>query len=162
MAYLGRTIDESNYYNVNFAVGANSPNKRDDVMLVQWMLHRVYSDHPLLSPPESAPLKIDGWIGRQTIRWITAFQQDMRRAGRTCAVDGRVDSARKAAGQVSKAPYTILWLNAVFLAANPGVFGDPARDPDAPLELLMALATNSGAAGPFEEPPMAIPASGGI
>lgn len=162
MAYIGATVDGGTFYNVNFAVGNNAPNKRDDVLLVQWMLKHVYADHPLLSPPEAKPLKVDGWIGPQTIKWIKAFQADMRRAGRQCALDGRVDSARKAFGAVSKLPYTILWLNSVFLAANPVVYADPASDAQAPVELLMALATNTDARGPFEEEPMAIPSSGGI
>jgi len=162
MAYIETTVDDGSYYNVNFSVGANSTNKRDDVYLVQWMLHRVYNNHPLLAPPEKKRLKIDGWIGAQTIKWIKAFQSDMRRVGRECAFDGRMDSARKAFGAASNKPYTILWLNTVLLAANPKAYSDPASDPEAPLELLMALATNTAAAGPYEEQPIQAPASGGI
>jgi hypothetical protein len=162
LAYIGNTVDGGSYYNVNFAVGIRAPNKRDDALLVQWLLRHVYADHPLLTAPETKPLKIDGWIGAQTIRWIKTFQADMRRAGRACALDGRVDSARQPAGTVNKLPYTILWLNAIFQAANPAVYADPGSDPQAPLELLTTLATNTDAAGPFEEEPMRIPASGGI
>lgn len=162
MAYIGDTVAGGNYYNVNFAVGANAPNKRDDVRLVQWLLRRVYADHAALAPPDPTPLAVDGWIGPKTVRWIKAFQADVRAAGRVCAYDGRVDSARKAAGAVSKLPYTILWLNAVLADANPAVYANPASDPDAPPELLQALATNTGAAGPYEDAPMAIPSSGGI
>lgn len=162
MAYIGKTTDNGSFYNVNYSVGSNASNKRDDVFLVQWMLHRVYTDHPMLSPPEVQRLEVDGCIGPQSVKWIKAFQSDMRRAGRTCMLDGRIDSARNVTGAVSKVPYTILWLNAVFFAANPQIYTDPANDPEAPLELLIALATNTGAAGPFDEQPMAIPSSGGI
>lgn len=149
MAYIGETGDGGNYYNVNYAVGNKSPNKRDDVLLVQWMLHRVYIDNPLFFAPDGGDIAIDGWIGKQTINWITAFQKDIRRLGNPCAVDGRVDSARKSEGAVSKAPYTMLWLNGALLQANPTVFSDPSSDPDMPTELLSALSSNDGSAGPY-------------
>jgi hypothetical protein len=160
MAYVHHSAD-GDLYNVNFAVGANAPNKRDDVLLVQWLLYRAYTDHPLLAPPGD-DLAIDGWIGPETVKWITAFQTDMRRLGRPCAKDGRVDSARKPAGAVSKAPYTIRYLNGAVMSANPDVFANPATDPDMPPELLSALAVNDASAGPFAEAPVAVPSSGGI
>lgn len=169
MAYIGTTGDGSNYYNTNYAVGIPAPNKRDDVLLVQWMLHRVFTDHPAFVPPENDGLAIDGWIGPHTIKWIKAFQATVRRSGRPCALDGRVDSARTATGAVSKTPYTILWLNVHLQLANPDAFADPSSDPDCPPELLSALATNDGSKGPFvatvsDGPPgdIKIPASGGV
>jgi hypothetical protein len=164
VAYIGETGDGGNYYNVNFAVGTKSPNKRDDVLLVQWLLHRVYADHPFFSAPDGDDIAIDGFIGEQTVKWITAFQTDVRRLGQPCAGDGRVDSARKSAGSISKAPYTILWLNSALRSANPTVFEDPGSDPDLPPELMAALQANDGSAGPFVETvdSNAIPATGGI
>jgi hypothetical protein len=164
MAYIGETGDGGNYYNVNYAVGYNAPNKRDDVLLVQWMLHRVFTDHPRFVRPEPRDLAIDGWIGPQTIKWIKAFQATIRKNGRPCAFDGRVDSARKSEGSISKAPYTILWMNSNFEVANPDVFFEPSSDPDCPTELLNALATNDGSKGPYiatisEQP---VPATGGL
>ena len=164
MAYIGDTGDGGNYYNVNYAVGNQAPNMRDDVLLVQWMLHRVFTDHPLFIPPEAKRLAIDGWIGPQTIKWIKAFQATIRRNGRPCAFDGRVDSARKSAGSISKSPYTVLWLNSALRSANPTVFEDPGSDPDMPTELMAALQSNDGSAGPFIETVDSnlIPATGGI
>ncbi len=164
MAYIGDTADGGNYYNVNFAVGLPAPNKRDDVLLVQWLLHRVYADHPFFVPPDGGDLAIDGFIGKQTVRWVTAFQADVRRLGQPCALDGRVDSARKSVGSISKTPYTILWLNAALRSANPAVFEDPGSDPDLPPELMAALQSNDGSAGPFIETvdENLIPATGGI
>ncbi len=171
MAYIHHSPD-GDLYNVNFAVGLPAPNKRDDVLLVQWLLHRVYADHPLLSPPDGGGIAIDGWSGPQTVKWIRAFQADVRRLGRPCAKDGRVDSARKPVGLVGKTPYTILYLNGALLTANPDVYADPAGDPDMPTELLNALLVNDGSAGPFagvpaggdDGPlgPVQVPASGGI
>ena len=66
MAYL---IPGTNppIYNVEQAVGQNSPNARGDVMLVQYLLHHLYGN--------AAPdLKVDGWIGPITLRWIKQFQ----------------------------------------------------------------------------------------
>jgi len=64
MAYVASSTDPRlpNFYNVNFPVGKNSPNKRDDVFLVQWLLHRVYTDSPSFTA-EDDDLAIDGWIG---------------------------------------------------------------------------------------------------
>jgi hypothetical protein len=149
MAYIATAGDGSNFYNVNFAVGVKAPNKRDDVFLVQWMLHRVYADTPSLQAPPPGDIDIDGWIGRQTVQWILAFQRDVRRFGNACAINGRVDSARQAQGSISKAPYTILWLNSAFLAANSTVYTNPASDTSCPQELLNALANNTAAAGPY-------------
>jgi hypothetical protein len=164
MAYIGDTADGGNYYNVNFAVGSRSPNKRDDVLLVQWLLHRVYLDHPFFSSPDGGDIAVDGFIGKQTIQWITAFQTDVRRLGQPCALDGRVDSARKSAGSISKSPYTILWLNAALRSANPAVFEDPGSDPEMPTELMSALQSNDASSGPFVETVDSnlIPATGGI
>ncbi len=162
MAYLAPTVDGVGYYNVNFAVGNGATNRRDDVFLVQWMLQHIYKDDPTFFAPESKPLAVDGWIGPQTIKWIRAFQSDVIRRGFALHPDGRVDSARKAVGAVSKLPYTILLMNAFFHQANPKVFLNPASDPGVPKELLKALATNNGDAGPFENPPIQVPSSGGI
>src|SRR5689334_18818284 len=115
MAYLGETADGGNYYNVHSAVAAGAPNRRDDVLLVQWLLHRVYADHPNFSAPDPAApgtprgdVTIDGIVGPQTVAWITAFQNDVRQLGLSCAVDGRVDSACTADGGVSRMSHTIL------------------------------------------------------
>jgi hypothetical protein len=159
MAYIDSTDDGGNYYNVNFAVGSNAPNKRDDVLLVQWMLHRIYIDDPRFAPGPDRDIRMDGWIGPQTIRWITAFQRAIRRLGLRCLVDGRVDSARVSSeGSVSKTVYTIMWMNEALLESNPTVFGDATLDPSCPPELLAALATKDGSTGPYLEP---VPATGG-
>ena len=161
MAYIQSTGDPTfpSMYNVNFPVGKNSPNKRDDVFLVQWMLHRVYTDSPSFTAPDGNDLAMDGWIGPTTIRWITAFQTDVKNKGQSCWVDGRVDRAHAGLTEVTKTIFTISYLNSYLAAANPSVFGAPATDPEIPQELLSALANNSGADGPYIE--QAIP-SGGI
>lgn len=147
MAYIGETGDGSSYYALNHAVGDRSPNRRDDILLVQWLLHRVYADHPLFTAPPPGDITVDGLVGPQTVAWIAAFQADVCRLGLSCTVDGRVDAAPKATVGDSRTPYTILWLNAALRAANPATFEDPASDPDLPPELISALQTNADAAG---------------
>jgi hypothetical protein len=162
MAYVDSTEDPRfpNFYNVNFPVGKDSPNKRDDVFLVQWLLHRVYSDSQYFTSPDGGDIAMDGWIGPKTNRWIIAFQTDVRNLGEACVVDGRVDRARVGGvASITKTYYTIVWLNAFLLDANPAVYNNPSADPECPQELLSALANNSGGAGPYM--PQAIP-SGGI
>ncbi len=168
MAFRFPTADGGHAYNVNYAVGANGVNRRDDVLLVQWMLHRIYADGTL-PPVGGPPLKVDGYAGPQTVKWIAAFQARVRASGESCHVDGRVDSARKQVASVTKTVYTIIWLNAGLRKYSPAAFADPASDPTCPKELLTALAVNTGAEGPYlprpratPARPRAIPATGGV
>jgi hypothetical protein len=161
MAFQFPTTDGGHAYNVNFSVGAASVNRRDDVLLVQWMLHRIYSD---ASFPRvgGKPLTVDGYAGPQTVQWIQSFQQRVRAGGHACHVDGRVDSARKQSAGVTKTVYTIIWLNFFLRKYNPAAFDEPSVDPNCPRELLNALAVNTGADGPYLPIPSAIPATGGV
>lgn len=157
MAFQFETDDGGHGYNVNYAVGIKGVNRRDDVFLVQWMLHRIYTD-ALFQPVGGKKLKVDGYAGPQTVKWITAFQERVRAKGDACHVDGRVDSARKPTASVTRTVYTILWLNAYLRKYNPTAFANPAVDPTCPGELLAALAVNTGADGPYLPCPQAIPA----
>lgn len=161
MAFRGEATDGGPYYNVNFAVGLNAPNKRDDVFLVQWMLFRIWTDYSL-PPLEGRMIKVDGWIGQQTIRYIAAFQAGVRAKGFSCHYDGRVDSARRAVASITKTFYTISWLNSYVAGGNPAVYADPAVDPDCPQEVLNSLATKTSAEGPYAPAPEpVVPATGG-
>jgi hypothetical protein len=112
-------------YNVSSSVGRGGSNAPDDVALVQWLLHRVYTDSSLFSPPEDTDIAIDGYIGPHTLLWIGAFQNDICGLGIGCATDGRVDSAR-----VGIFMPTIVWLNGFCAQANPALFDNPASDGD--------------------------------
>jgi hypothetical protein len=93
------SLDQTGYpnfpfiYNVGSSVGRGGSNAPDDVALVQWLLHRVYTDSSLFSPPEATDIAIDGYIGPHTLRWIRAVQDDIRDLGVGCVADGRVDCA---------------------------------------------------------------------
>ncbi len=126
------------------------PNKRDDVMLVQYLLKRVYQQGHNAQPPlksgsgdphSPAALKIDGLCGSKTQGAIEQFQLEMRRNGRNIATDGCVDSERgeSATASVSKTGYTISWLNKYFWILYPLLAPDISIDPECPPELKQAV-----------------------
>ena len=161
MAFTFETQFGDPGYNVNFAVGDKAVNRRDDVMLVQWMLHRIYKGYGWPSVG-GKPMAIDGWIGPHTVKWIWDFQRRRRAKGNSCAYDGRVDSARKYTGSVSKTVYTILWMNTYLRLACRDFADNPASDQECPILLRNALANNTDAAGPYQEASASYPATAGI
>ena len=161
MAYTFTTVTGQTFHNVNFSVGNQSVNRRDDVMLVQWLLHRIYKDRGK-QPVGGKPMMIDGWIGPQTVNWIKDFQRRMRENGEPCYLDGRVDAARYQTSTVTKTVYTIILMNTYLLRKNPKAHADPASDPDCPIELRNALATGTDAEGPYQEASASFPATAGI
>jgi peptidoglycan hydrolase-like protein with peptidoglycan-binding domain len=129
------------------------PNKRDDVMLVQYLLKRVYQQGQNAQPPlksgvgdphSPAALKIDGIYGPKTQGAIEHFQLEMRRNGRNIATDGCVDSERgeSATASISHTGYTISWLNKYFWLLYPVLAPDISVDPECPPELKQAVSNN--------------------
>jgi peptidoglycan hydrolase-like protein with peptidoglycan-binding domain len=126
------------------------PNKREDVMLVQYLLKRVYQQGQNCNPPlksaggdphSPASLKIDGIYGPNTQGAIEHFQLEMRRNGRNIATDGCVDTERgdSATASISHTGYTISWLNKYFWVLYPQLAPDMTVDPECPAELKQAL-----------------------
>jgi len=122
------------------------PNRRDDVMLVQYLLKRVYQKGYNAQPPLSqstgaAQLKIDGLYGPQTARAIEQFQLEMRRNGRNIATDGCVDPelGDSTTSSISKTGYTISWLNKYFWILYPYLAPDIRVDLECPPELKHAV-----------------------
>src|SRR4051812_33550098 len=106
MAFVRLTGDRESPYllTVDAAVGPNSPNRRDDVMLVQFLLSSI-----LGTRPNSPTVAIDGVCGPITSRAIREFQQLARGRGRPCVLDGRVDRlGLDFVGRVSGAQLTIV------------------------------------------------------
>ena len=126
------------------------PNKRDDVMLVQYLLKRVYQQGNNCSPQLSqttgaAELKVDGYYGPKTARAIEQFQLEMRRNGRSIATDGCVDPelGDSATSSISKTGYTISWLNKYFWVLYPMLAPDITIDPECPPELKQSIYSGS-------------------
>lgn len=136
------------FYNVDAAVGANCPNKRDDVLLVQHFLITINNNPNAFSPPiPTIPLKPnqiflpDGVAGPITIRAIEHFQQVGQSRGNNISVDGRVDKASGSGfGTVSNTQFTILFLNNAYRQIRVGVFQNiTILAGDCPGELRSAL-----------------------
>ena len=119
MAFIDEDMEDSKYadfYNVSYGVGMGNRNWMEDVMLVQFFLHRIYlfdSDWNQYKP--SGTLTVDGVSGPITRRWILKFQSDCREDGDDISVDGIVDRAGNAASNwessISTTIYTIRYLN---------------------------------------------------
>jgi len=130
-------------YNVNMAVGKNAPNRKDDVMLVQYMLKRIYEkpvyERAALSKPQSV-MVVDGFLGPITIQWITRFQLDARdRFGFRVVIDGRVDRS------TATTTYTIDHINNAFKGHYPEIHEKMPVHPDVPAEVRAALLLSPGA-----------------
>lgn len=138
--------------------GSYLPNKRDDVMLVQYLLKRVYQRGQAAQPPLNAggvgdphapitELKVDGLCGPKTQGAINHFQMEMKKNGRSIATDGCVDPehGNSATSSISKTGYTISWLNKYFWILYPEVAPNIYSDPECPPELKMSL-THTAAA----------------
>lgn len=114
------------------------PNKPDDVMLVQYLLKRVYQRCHLFPSGKldqsngTTELKIDGYHGPKTQKAIEMFQIEMRRAGRSITTDGCVDPEKGLTSSISKTGYTITWLNKYMSVFYPEFFPDIRLDPECP------------------------------
>ncbi len=100
------------FYNVDSAVGPGCPNKRTDVMLVQYFLRRLYYNSVKQYKPDGPPVEVTGVCDDRTKAWILFFQKELTSTGNNVLVDGRVDPGKQ--GQlsaISRTGYTIEGLN---------------------------------------------------
>lgn len=140
-------------WNVSRAVGKNSPNDRLDVLLVQYLLMKVYEDvqHDGRIRPKGN-LTLDGVCGPITKNWILKFQLDINQdVPGLVSTDGRIDRAHGLAtsqpGPFSPDPehipgrmiYTIVALNRVMHDDFPELHDDPMSATDMPMELKLVL-----------------------
>jgi hypothetical protein len=127
---------------------STEPNKYDDVMLVQYLLKRIYQKaheyQPPLNPRVSsrfsiAEIKVDGFYGPRTQASINHFQLELRRQGYSIITDGCVDPERTDSGfaTISGEAYTITQLNAGFFEKYPPGFLE--SDPECPPELKSSI-----------------------
>ena len=136
------------FYNVTDAVGAGTPNRKLDVMLVQYFLKRIY-EHPEYAPAmPQGKMVVDGVCGPITKNWILKFQLDANEEFGGVALDRRVDRARGGAagqkkGTISGTFYTVLFMNDAFNDRYPQEFNNPQAMKDAPAELRLALQSST-------------------
>ena len=131
-------------YNVSFSVGFAGISCRDDVMLVQYLLKKIWerSYHP---PPDGTML-VDGWMGPITDRWIRRFQKgdafDVPEPG-LMLQDGIVDSARGSTyASNTGLCWSIVYMNVRFKYTYPELYDRLPTAPDLPPLLAHSLATN--------------------
>jgi len=130
-------------YNVTMAVGSQyAPNKRDDVLLVQFFLKKIYEhrDSPYVLP-EAGSMVVDGLCGPTTKAWIRHFQTAGRFNNRKGWVDGRIDRAQGSGiATVQKAIYWISFLNNDFAVLyGLTIYDNLWMIPDMPPELTGSL-----------------------
>ncbi len=120
MGFIDSAPEQPYFYNVVHAVGANCPNQRDDVMMVQYMLRNQYVGEKAVLKP-SGEMKVDGICGPITINWILTYQKQLRMGGNSVLIDGRVDRIRNTStfmGSISKTRYTLYSLNYTLWETN--------------------------------------------
>lgn len=135
-------------YVVDQAVGRACPNRRDDVLLVQFFL-RVASEGPKkarLTTPGGKPLQVDGMWGPSSQamldRFIAVENVDNPEPHLLLVNDGRVDPTASGTllGSKSKSMYTILALNVAFTKArSQQALQDITTDPLFPQELRRSI-----------------------
>ena len=133
-------------YTVDMAVGVGCPNRRDDVLLVQFFL-KVVSEGPetaLYKPPGQPPMATDGAWGRISQAYLNQYisANSAVNPGAPLTQDGRVDPVMNGRffGSRTGNLYTILALNASYRKVRgPGAHADITVDALFPGELRPSL-----------------------
>jgi hypothetical protein len=153
------------FCNIHFAVGRGCTNRRDDVLLVQYLLRTIYSSYvpakTVAALPPGEPLAVTGHAGESTFKYILHFQQSIKGVGGpgTVATDGRVDRAHGFVGVVTGCRYTIIHLNDYYSLARPALNRHLWIAPDCPVELQRSLLA---ASKPVTAAPMIETHGGGV
>lgn len=133
-------------YTVEQAVGTGCPNRRDDVLLVQFLL-KIISEGPektKYTPPGKGPLKCDGLWGPTSQAYLNRYIVANTNANPNAPLtkDGRVDPVvgGKFTGAISGNLYTILALNNSYKnVRGAAAMQDLTTEPQFPGELRPSL-----------------------
>jgi hypothetical protein len=138
------------FYNVTMGVGPTQYGsyQRDDVMLVQYLLKKVWEQNgqncnPQLPTPPNSTIAVDGIFGPISASWVLQFQQALVNGGKPIVCDGRVDRGDNGVTPIHQAMYTIFALNVYFNHLDPTTFYNPTEDADCPNDLQNALMQNT-------------------
>jgi hypothetical protein len=134
-------------YTVDQAVGQGCPNRRDDVLLVQFLLRVAREDapdSPGYRPPGQPPIAIDGHFGPGTLAHLRFFEEEGNRRNpeNPTVPDGRIDPVASGTpvGSLSGKLYKIFALNVLYVKRRgAAVHADMRRDPLYPAELTKSL-----------------------
>lgn len=162
MGYIDTSEKLPLFYNLFSAVGENCPNRRDDVMLVQYLLYwRYKNSKPYFAAPEGE-INIDGIYDEITNNWILKFQSDIMLSGYPIQADNCVDrilDKETFRGLSADTIYTLALLNWIVSCEEPEAFAKtPAFVP------LQNLPDSPRRQGDFiiSKLPQMIPATGRI
>lgn len=145
-------VQFSSFYNVNGAVGFGGLNMVEDVKVVQFFLHRIYTAIDPAGKPWGT-MTIDGKVGPVTRAWITKFQIDLRRSNANVLIDGVVDKAGNANNasnwdtSISRTNYTIRLINTNCLIKDTEVYKNLESHPAVPQD-VRTIFMQINAAGP--------------
>jgi hypothetical protein len=133
-------------YSVDQPVGVASPNRREDVLLVQFFLARNRDQdaagRPGFIPPGRPPIVVDGVFGPTTAAHLTFFQTESNnRTAPRIRVDGRVDPLEgKLLGSHTASLLTMAVLNFEYLnRQGKGFHSNISIDPLFPAGLKSSL-----------------------
>jgi hypothetical protein len=133
------------FYNVTKSVGFGCPNEREDTLMVQFFLKRIYQTSAMKQFTPKGNLTVDGKVGPVTRNWILKFQLDMRNGGHYCLADGKMDKAGNSENSdnhiasMSKTIYTIRLLNNGLRHLDSDVYKTLPTNPEVPAELRAAF-----------------------
>jgi hypothetical protein len=133
-------------YTIDQAVGNGCPNRRDDVLLVQFFL-KVVSEGPQKSeftPAGRGPMNTDGGWGPASQAYLNQFivVNSAQNPGSPLTQDGRVDPVvgGRVTGSQTGHVYTILALNTSYKnVRGPAALQDVTTDSAFPQELRPSL-----------------------
>ena len=137
-------------YNIERAVGPVCPNRREDVMLVQYMLRAFFS---ATMPGRGgwiphARLKVDGVCGPITEEYISAFQH--RAASIVAAsLDNRMHPATEVFGPRHGFHFAIILLNTLLHRTQPILFQNLPWAADMPADVKALLTRPEAPIGRF-------------
>jgi len=132
------------YYNVSYAVGVGGINRSDDVMLVQYLLKKVFENAKYGPAKPTSNMNVDGFYGPITASYIRAYQRRDQTVNPSASVvmDGRIDKAVSSdglSGDISDRVYCIAALNLSLQQDHPSIFADPSTATDMPGALKMRM-----------------------
>lgn len=150
MAFVDEDSEDPNgnarFYNVTKAVGYGCPNDKEDAMMVQFFLKRLYQTKEMKASAPKGEMKVDGKVGPITRNWILKFQLDMRNGGYDCYADGVMDKAGNEnnadnyVSSLSRTKYTIRLLNNGLRKLDATLYKTLPTNPEVPAELRAAFA----------------------
>ncbi len=139
------------FYNVTKAVGYGCPNEKEDAMMIQFFLKRIYQTKEMKPYTPKGAMAVDGKVGPVTRNWILKFQLDMRNGGHACLADGVMDKAGNPqnadnyVSSISRTKYAVRLLNNGLRKLDETLYKTLPTNPEVPAELRAAFAQMNAA-----------------